>query len=390
MDNASNCDGTSDALPLYIPTYRAALSRTRCFPHTINLIAKVYYCLRRLNVPNAFIAFFFKQPKKKAKVKVAPGKRKRGQPAPPPEPEPELQEEEEDPVVAEVTVDEEGIMDEGKAAHDEATIRSVRGQAIAEGLRRGLQMTAQDEDAALTLFPKVAGLARRIHDSGTLQDKFEKLVKANDQTATGQKVALDRRVPTQWNSDLACLAAHNKFETPVKQMTGVDSGLTQYALTPAQWKLAKQLEEALEIFEDITQLFSRAEVPLIYEVIPMLESLEDQLANMRDDTTLPNVIRIAAIAGLMVVGKYYALTDDTEVYRIAIIMCPDKKMHWFDTNSAWLSSDRDEAERVVRCRWTETYAHRGQEEPTQASGPSAPPAKASIAAPHRYCSNYKY
>jgi hypothetical protein len=139
----------------------------------------------------------------------------------------------------------------------------------------------------------------------------------------------------------------------------------------------------------------------------MLESLEDQLANMRDDTTLPNVIRIAAIAGLMVVGKYYALTDDTEVYRIAVskpcggilfysalkstpVMCPDKKMHWFDTNSAWLSSDRDEAERVVRCRWTETYAHRGQEEPTQASGPSAPPAKASIAAPHRYCSNYKY
>jgi hypothetical protein len=103
----------------------------------------------------AFIAFFFKQPKKKAKVKVAPGKRKRGQPAPPPEPEPELQEEEEDPVVAEVAVDEEGIMDEGKAAHDEATIRSVRGQAIAEGLRRGLRMTAQDEDAALTLFPKV-------------------------------------------------------------------------------------------------------------------------------------------------------------------------------------------------------------------------------------------
>ncbi|KAJ6619855.1 hypothetical protein B0H10DRAFT_1792778 [Mycena sp. CBHHK59/15] len=370
--------------------YRAALSRTRCFPHTINLIAKVYCCLCPLNVPNvyiflkAFIAFFFKQPKKKAQVKVAPGKRKRGQPAPPPEPEPERPEDEEDPVVAEVAVDEEGIMDEGKAAHDEATIRSVRGQAIAEGIRRGLLMKAEDKNAALTLFPKVAGLARRIHDSGTLQDKFEKLVKANDQT--GQKVALDRCVPTRWNSDLACLAAHNRFETPVKQMTGVDSGLTQYALTPAQWKLAKQLEEALKIFEDITQLFSRAEVPLIYEVIPMLESLEDQLANMRDNITLPNVIRIAAIAGLMVVGKYYALTDDTEVYRISIIMCPDKKMQWFEANTAWRSEDRDEAERVVRRRWTETYARRGLEELMQASGPSAPPAKASIVAPCRYCS----
>ena len=32
----------------------------------------------------------------------------------------------------------------------------------------------------------------------------------------------------------------------------------------------------------------------------------------------PSVIRIAAKAALLVIGKYYALTDDNEVYRIAI------------------------------------------------------------------------
>lgn len=56
----------------------------------------------------------------------------------------------------------------------------------------------------------------------------------------------------------------------------------------------------------------------MYEVIPMLEALEDELTNMRDDADLPTVIRIAAIAALLVIGKYYALSDDTEVYRIAI------------------------------------------------------------------------
>lgn len=50
----------------------------------------------------------------------------------------------------------------------------------------------------------------------------------------------------------------------------------------------------------------------------MLEELEFSLSKIRDDATLPNVIRIAAIAALIVVGKYYALTDDCEVYRIAI------------------------------------------------------------------------
>jgi hypothetical protein len=67
----------------------------------------------------------------------------------------------------------------------------------------------------------------------------------------------------------------------------------------------------------LTQLFSRAEVPLIHDVIPMLEQLEHRLVNVRD-SDLPSSIRLAAIAALLVVSKYYALTDDTEVYRIAI------------------------------------------------------------------------
>lgn len=171
-------------------------------------------------------------------------------------------------------------------------------------------------------------------------------------------------MPTRWNSDLACLAAHVRFETPVKQLTSSD-GLSEYALSEAQWKLAKQLCEVLvvrgyrllcpprilperiQVFEDITKLFSRAEVPLVYEVIPILEELEATLTNIRNDATLPNVICIAAMAALIVVGKYYALTDDCEVYRIAIsksdiilvrvansilaVMCPDKKMEWFKT-----------------------------------------------------------
>jgi hypothetical protein len=56
----------------------------------------------------------------------------------------------------------------------------------------------------------------------------------------------------------------------------------------------------------------------VHAVIPILEMLEGDLVKVRDDWELPSVIRIAAEASLSVVGKYYALTDDTEVYRIAI------------------------------------------------------------------------
>lgn len=95
----------------------------------------------------------------------------------------------------------------------------------------------------------MAGLARRVHDSPTLQEKFEKLVDAQTDFDHGQKRTLTRRVPTRWNSDLACLAAHIYFETPVKQLTSDSSNkLKQYALTEQQWKLAKQLSEVLEVF----------------------------------------------------------------------------------------------------------------------------------------------
>jgi hypothetical protein len=41
MNNASNCDGMAKCLPEYIPIFRGLASRGRCFPHIINLIAKV-------------------------------------------------------------------------------------------------------------------------------------------------------------------------------------------------------------------------------------------------------------------------------------------------------------------------------------------------------------
>ena len=69
-----------------------------------------------------------------------------------------------------------------------------------------------------------------------------------------------------------------------------------------------------QIYKQVSDLFSAAEVPLIYEVIPMLEDMEHELEAVRNDATLPGVIRVAAHAVLLMIGKYYALTDDCEVY----------------------------------------------------------------------------
>jgi hypothetical protein len=53
----------------------------------------------------------------------------------------------------------------------------------------------------------------------------------------------------------------------------------------------------------------------------MLEDMEHELEAVRNDATLPSVIRVTAHAALLMISKYYALTDDCEVYRIAMGMC---------------------------------------------------------------------
>ncbi|KAF7969646.1 hypothetical protein HWV62_26741 [Athelia sp. TMB] len=290
MDNASNCDSTATRLGAILPAFRGALSRTRCFPHTVNLVAK------------AFISFFFRQFKCKKAVKVVPGKHRRGAPEPAAtdvaplndrsdatQPEREVQD----------RADGEGDpIDEGKEAHDEEAVRGVRARAIETFKNNfGVEITNEEEKEALGIFPK------DLHVGVTTAPLYKKK----------------------------------------------------------------------------TNLFSQKEVPLIYEVIPMLEEMEHQLTNVRNSYDMPKVIRIAAQAALFVIEKYYALTDDNEVYRIAIgksfTMCPDKKLVWFEKNPDWRTQDCLKATQVLRTRWTETYAPLSslatarESEARQATGP---------------------
>jgi hypothetical protein len=92
---------------------------------------------------------------------------------------------------------------------------------------------------------------------------------------------------------------------------------------PVDWRARLGAHASIEatgtmIVNDISDQFSQAEVPLAYEVIPMFEGLERELQNLQNDCEVPDMIHIAAQAALIMVGKYYALTDDCEVYRISI------------------------------------------------------------------------
>jgi hypothetical protein len=50
----------------------------------------------------------------------------------------------------------------------------------------------------------------------------------------------------------------------------------------------------------------------------MLDTIETGLIKARDDVQVPNVACVAVHSGLLLLHKYHSLTDDCEIYRIAI------------------------------------------------------------------------
>ncbi|KAI5983302.1 hypothetical protein EDC04DRAFT_2915048 [Pisolithus marmoratus] len=251
-------------------------------------------------------------------------------------------------------------IDDAKEAHDREVVTSVHAQAIEAMRSLGITVTPDNEKTAFGLFPKacghVSGLACHLHDSPSLQAEFEWIMNSLRPGGTN-KTHLDHHVPTHWNSDFACLMAHFHFKDAIQILTQKeDLALEAYALTWSQWRLAEHLIPLLELFDDLTLRFSQAEVPMIYEVIPMLKWLEHSMTCARDAAQEPSIIRIAAEAALLMIGKYYVLTDDNEVYQIAIVMCPEKKIEWFDQNPDWHLEDRIEAHWVVQTHWDESYS----------------------------------
>jgi hypothetical protein len=69
----------------------------------------------------------------------------------------------------------------------------------------------------------------------------------------------------------------------------------------------------------------------VSETVPLIEEMEHAMLDIRDDKLLGvthhGVTRLAAQAALVVIAKYYALTDDCEIYRIAISKCSSLLFH---------------------------------------------------------------
>ncbi|PPQ84268.1 hypothetical protein CVT24_012844, partial [Panaeolus cyanescens] len=366
MDNATNCDKLAELLPEIVPSFQGKAARLRCLAHVINLIAKV------------FISFFFKKPKPKKRVQTArgqgPARYQRagevnaadssessddeGEVVSDDDQGDESLDEENEAVIEAADEDlEANEGDEGQGAYNEKVARTISERAIRIIKDKGIVLDAEELKISQQIFPRVAGLARKVHDSPTLKEKFDKMVKDDPELNHGQRRTLTRRVPTRWNSDLACLESYFYFRDVVERLTSISSlKLKGYQLSPEQWKIAEDVQEVLLLFDGPTKMFSQTDTPLIVDVIPALEEIREGLIGARDDEEhdVPNVVRVACQAGILLVDKYSAFTEDCDIYLIAIVMCPDRKLKWYKDHGR-VQRQIKEIEKKVIQRWNDFY-----------------------------------
>jgi hypothetical protein len=73
-----------------------------------------------------------------------------------------------------------------------------------------------------------------------------------------------------------------------------------------------------KVFLIATNQISQSKNPLVHEVIPVFDIISRALDDHIGDVTLPTAVRVAAARGRTMLNKYYGLTDDSIVYRIAM------------------------------------------------------------------------
>ncbi|KAJ7579614.1 hypothetical protein C8J56DRAFT_1006570 [Mycena floridula] len=350
MDNAGNCNTTVTELIGPIPQFKGMLWRGRCFLHILQLVARM------------IISFFFKQYKRKKRVKVSGAQgaieeltiTTDGE-SPADAEEIELaQLLEEEAAESEAHSQAQSANAAAKEAHDGHVVKLIRDIAIVEMRRLGVTVTEAETKSALQIFPKVCGLAKKVHDSTTVGAAFQTIVD-NSLTVIGETRALARRCASRWNSEYDCLNSNIKLKEPVKALlANKDLNLKSFKLTEGQWVLSKDLCDLLDCLKEPTLLFSKGKTALICDVIPAFDELIDLLDNASELESYPNVCRVAAHAGKLVAQKYFDIIGGCEAYEIAIVMCPSRKLQWFRDHGRSEVQIRRIRDRVIS-RFNETY-----------------------------------
>ncbi|TDL28989.1 hypothetical protein BD410DRAFT_711255 [Rickenella mellea] len=127
--------------------------------------------------------------------------------------------------------------------------------------------------------------------------------------------------------------------------------LRKYELSSEEWEIASEL---CNVFKDATLFFSRS-TPNLATVIPAMDHIDETLATNALDSRYRPSIHAALSIGKRTLNRYYNLTDNSEVYRIAMVLHPRHKLNYFKS-AGWEDGWIEAAKEIVTEEFARSYA----------------------------------
>ncbi|KAJ2921481.1 hypothetical protein H1R20_g15613, partial [Candolleomyces eurysporus] len=161
------------------------------------------------------------------------------------------------------------------------------------------------------------------------------------------KALIEEVATTRWNSTYNMVRFVWVYQQVIDQLTSQrDLDLRKFKLTDKEWELVKQLHDTLKVFKMMTLHFS-SETASLTDVIPAMDQMYSELTTAAKNKELHISLRSALSLGVDLLNKYYSLTDESEVYQIAIILHPSYKLCYLK-KAGWPEEWRMTAENIVR------------------------------------------
>ncbi|KAJ6586616.1 hypothetical protein B0H10DRAFT_1832534 [Mycena sp. CBHHK59/15] len=118
-----------------------------------------------------------------------------------------------------------------------------------------------------------------------------------------------------------------------------DLDYRKFDISNAEWTLVKDMLHVLKVFKDATLYFSSEKHCTITQVIPTIDKIDDLItatvvssapaAGAPNKHIIHTSIKSALKLAKKVMNKYYSATDESKVYRVAMILHPNIKLEYF-------------------------------------------------------------
>ncbi|PIL32862.1 hypothetical protein GSI_04980 [Ganoderma sinense ZZ0214-1] len=324
-DSASNNDKMLDEMSKEFPLFRGKKVRVRCFGHVLNLVVKA--CISGFQGQHSHDKF-------KNEFETAFR---------------DVQELTDDDYEDDEVSEDEA--DEAREQADDEVIASV------DDTHPELADTSDEYAAPRAALQKILKLSAKVWNNPNVRAEMSRLAKE----AGLQSEVLVRPVATRWNTicavleralDMQEVATEVCDQAQFNKRDGVR--LRRFVLSEEEWRMLDDLYQLLDPFAFATRQISSSDRALVHEVIPYMDALTEHLDKFSDDESLTPAVRMAAKRGRVVLNKYYGLTDETIIYRIAMVLHPRYKTNYFRTQD-WPEDWISEAVDLIRGEWTARY-----------------------------------